>query len=87
MATAAKNGRPGTRTARGASALRLVEAGSSASHDEGEYAARIVRDNAGAARLERRAPDDRPIDPTVPDSLPDVIAVSIPLPNPGGGRS
>ena len=41
---------------------RLVQSGSFASYDQAENAARVVRDNAGAARLERRAPDDRPID-------------------------
>ena len=40
----------------------LGQSGSYASHDEAEHAPRLVRDNAGAARLERRAPDDRPID-------------------------
>lgn len=40
----------------------LVQSGSFASYDEAEHAACVVRDNAGSARLERRAPDDGPID-------------------------
>ncbi len=40
----------------------LVESGSFPSYDEAEQAARVVRDSAGAARLEGRAPDDPPTD-------------------------
>src|SRR5436305_14117302 len=40
----------------------LGQSGSFASHDEAEHAARLVRDNAGAARRERRGAADRPLD-------------------------
>jgi uncharacterized protein YegP (UPF0339 family) len=42
--------------------LSLAQSGSYASHDEAEHAALLVRKSAGAARLERRAPEDSPID-------------------------
>jgi uncharacterized protein YegP (UPF0339 family) len=42
----------------------LVQSASFASYAEAERAARVVRDNAGSARLERRAPDDPPVDLT-----------------------
>lgn len=40
----------------------LAQSATFASHFEAEHAAHLVRDNAGAARLERSAPDDPPID-------------------------
>jgi uncharacterized protein YegP (UPF0339 family) len=40
----------------------LGQSGNFASYDEAEHAACVVRDNAGSAQLERRAPDDLPID-------------------------
>jgi len=40
----------------------LVRSPSFASRVEAEHAARVVRDNAGGARLEGRAADDPPID-------------------------
>jgi uncharacterized protein YegP (UPF0339 family) len=45
---------------------RLVQSGGFASYDEAEHAAGVVRDHAGAARLERRAPDASPIDLAAP---------------------
>jgi uncharacterized protein YegP (UPF0339 family) len=40
----------------------LVQSRRFASHDEAQRAAVLVRDNAGAARLEHRAPADAPTD-------------------------
>jgi uncharacterized protein YegP (UPF0339 family) len=40
----------------------FVQSGSFASHNEAVHAARVVREGAGAARLERPAPDDPPSD-------------------------
>jgi uncharacterized protein YegP (UPF0339 family) len=42
----------------------LVRSARFASYDEAERAARLVRDNAGSARLERRAAGGRPVDLT-----------------------
>jgi uncharacterized protein YegP (UPF0339 family) len=40
----------------------LVQSGSFASRIEAKHAAQVVRDNAGAARLGRRAPANPPVD-------------------------
>jgi uncharacterized protein YegP (UPF0339 family) len=40
----------------------LAQSARFASYDEAEHAARVVRNHAGAARLERRAADDPPVD-------------------------
>ncbi len=40
----------------------LAQSGGFSSHDEAEHAARVVRDNAGGARLEGRAPQHPPSD-------------------------
>lgn len=37
----------------------LVQSGSFASYDDAEHAAQVVRDNAGTARFDRRAPSGR----------------------------